>query len=175
MKTHIILLRGVMPIGKNKVPMATLREVLGKAKFKEVRTYIQSGNVILKSDLSPKELEKKIHEIIKTKMGPELAVVVRSRSQLAAILEANPLSHRDPSRVFYTLFATKPAKEKCQELMKQKFLPEEIIIADTVAYVFIPGSAARAQLTNNTIEKKLGISTTTRNLNTLTKLIELSR
>ena len=57
--TYVVLLRAVMPTGKNKVPMAQLREVLTQAGFENVRTYIQSGNVLLNTPLSAREVEKR--------------------------------------------------------------------------------------------------------------------
>lgn len=62
MKTYIILLRGVTPSGKNKVPMAPLRAALTKAGLKDVQTYIQSGNVIAASELTQAALEKLVRE-----------------------------------------------------------------------------------------------------------------
>ncbi len=64
MNTFIILLRGIMPTGKNKVPMALLREVLTKTGFKNVRTYIASGNALVESEFSQREIENRVHELI---------------------------------------------------------------------------------------------------------------
>jgi uncharacterized protein (DUF1697 family) len=175
MKTYIILLRGVMPVGKNKVPMAHLRQVLTDAGFENVRTYIASGNVILRSTLTPANLAIRVHEIIKEEIGPDLVVVVKTRAQLQKILDNNPLKKDDMSRVFYTLFAMKPSAQKVKEFMSQDYSPEEIVFNNDVAYVYIPGNYTKAKLDNNSIEKKLGVSSTTRNLNTMTKLIELSK
>jgi uncharacterized protein (DUF1697 family) len=174
MKTYVVLLRGVMPYGKNKVPMAQLRQVLTDAGFEEVRTYIQSGNVVLRTKLSPSALEKRVHKIIKGKIGPDLVVVVRTGRQLMKILDDNPMRKEDMSRVFFTVFAGKPPAQKVKELLAQDFTPEEIIIRGMHAYVYIPHNAARSQLSNNILEKKLGVSATTRNRNTLTRLIEMS-
>ena len=63
MKTHILLLRGVMPVGKNKVPMAQLRELLTTAGFKSVRTYIASGNVPPDSNLPEATIAKCVHDL----------------------------------------------------------------------------------------------------------------
>jgi uncharacterized protein (DUF1697 family) len=174
LKTYIVLLRGVMPVGKNKVPMAQLRQVLTDAGFKDVRTYIQSGNVILRTSMTARELEKNVHDLIKKYIGPDLIVIVKTESQIRRILNGNPLKKSDMSRVFYTMFAKKPPAQKVRELLSQDCSPGEIVFSNNVAYVYIPGNYTRSQLDNNSLEKILGTSATTRNINTMKKLAEMS-
>jgi uncharacterized protein (DUF1697 family) len=174
MKTYVAFLRGVMPVGKNKVAMAQLRQVLAEAGFEDVRTYIQSGNVILRTDLTPAEIEKRVHDLIREHIGPDLVVVVRTGDQLQEILGGNPFEGLDISRVFYTLFAQPPPADKVNKLISQDYSPEKIVIDGQCAYLFIPTNAARSTLSNNYLEKKLGVSATTRNNNTLRKVIEMS-
>ncbi|GAB4580989.1 MAG: DUF1697 domain-containing protein [Anaerolineales bacterium] len=174
MNTWVILLRGVMPMGKNKVPMAQLRQVLTKAGFEGVRTYIQSGNALVRTALSAPEVEKRVHDLIKEHIGADLVVVARTGAQLQKILDGNPFPNHDISRVFFTVLAQTPLEEKVKAVLSRNYAPEEIVITDEAAYLFIPGSAARSQLSNNYLEKKLGVSATTRNFNTMKKMIELS-
>lgn len=174
MNTWVVLLRGVMPTGKNKVPMAQLRQVLIDAGFENVRTYIQSGNALLQTDLSASEVEKRVHDLIQQHIGPDLVVVVRTGAQLQKILDGNPFQHHDISRVFFTVLAQTPPEEKVKQVLAQDYSPEEVVITPEAAYLYIPGSAARSKLSNNFLEKKLGISATTRNFNTIKKMIELS-
>ncbi len=175
MNTWVILLRGVMPIGKNKVPMAQLRQVLTEAGFEGVRTYIQSGNALVRTDLSAPEVEKRVHDLIQQHIGPDLVVVVRTGAQLQKILDGNPFPNHDISRVFFTVLAQTPPEEKVKQVLAKDYAPEEVVITNDAAYLFIPGSAARSQLSNNYLEKKLGVGATTRNFNTMKKLIELSK
>ena len=65
MRTYVVLLRGVMPYGRNKVPMAALRTILTEAGLRDVQTYIQSGNVIAKSELKRAEIETLVHDAIR--------------------------------------------------------------------------------------------------------------
>src|SRR5687767_11600565 len=74
MRRYVVLLRAVMPSGRNKVPMARLREVLSADGFENVRTYIQSGNVIVDTPLSARAVEARVHEVIKEHIGADLAV-----------------------------------------------------------------------------------------------------
>ncbi len=175
MKTYILLLRGVMPVGKNKVPMAQLRQVLTNAGFKDVRTYIASGNVVLRSNLSPAKIAEQVHNLIQVHIGPDLVVIVKTGSQLQKILDGNPLKKNDMARVFYTMFVKKPPAQKVKELTAQDYSPEEIVFNNNVAYVYIPGNYTKSKLDNNSIERKLGVSSTTRNLNTMRKLIQMSK
>jgi len=101
-KRYVVLLRGVMPYGKNKVPMAQLREVLTKAGYKNVRTYIQSGNAVVDTHLNTIEVEKDMHDLIKKHIGADLVVVVRTGKQLQTVIDENPFKDGfDISRVFF--------------------------------------------------------------------------
>ena len=92
MKTYVALLRGVMPTGKNKVPMAKLREVLSDNGFADVRTYIASGNVLVSSKLAPEKIETKIEKLITQHIGAELPVMVRTYLELKKVLAENPFT-----------------------------------------------------------------------------------
>lgn len=176
MKTTIVLLRAVTPTGKNKVPMAQLREVLTQAGFANVRTYIQSGNALVDTDLSAKEVEARVHDLIRQRIGPDLAIVARTRAQLQKVLAENPFKEGyDISRVFFASFSESPPRETVESLLAQDFSPEKLAINGHTAYMYIPGIYGRVKLSNNFLERKLGVSATTRNFNTLNKLIEMSR
>jgi uncharacterized protein (DUF1697 family) len=176
MKTHIILLRGVMPTGKNKLPMARLREVLAQAGFGNVRTYIASGNALVDSDLSAHEIERQVHDLIKEQIGPDLAVIVRTGDELQRVLDENPFTEGcDISRLFFVLFAAPPPDDKVKALLAEDFGDEKLAITQHAAYMYIPGTYGRGRLSGSVLEKKLGVAATMRNFNTLAKLIELSR
>lgn len=175
MNTYIILLRGVMPTGKNKVPMAQLRDVLTTAGFDNVRTYIQTGNVLMDTELSAREVENRVRELIKKHIGPDLTVVARTSAQLQKVLADNPFQDGyDIARVFFVQFAQTPDAEKVIELLTQNFGDEKLVIMDTAAYMYIPGTYGGGKLSSNFLEKKLGVAATMRNFNTMSKLIEMS-
>jgi uncharacterized protein (DUF1697 family) len=163
-----------MPTGKNKVPMADLRTVLTDAGFQGVKTYIQSGNVVLQSDLSREQLEDRVGENIKEKIGPELAIVVRTAEELQQVLDGNPFPDYDIKRVFFTMFKTYPTKELIKNVTEIEYMDEELIITDLAAYLYIPGSAARSVLSTNYLERKLKVSMTARNFNTMTRMIQMA-
>jgi uncharacterized protein (DUF1697 family) len=175
-KTYIILLRGVMPTGKNKVPMAQLREVLTQARFGNVRTYIQSGNALVDTELSAKDVKTRVRELIKNHIGPDLAVVVRTGAQLQKVLDENPFKRGyDSSRVFFVSFAEPPPPQKIKALLAQDFSPEKLAVTKDTAYLYIPGTYGRGVLSGNFLEKRLGVSATMRNFNTMNKLIRMSK
>ncbi len=171
MKSYVILLRGVMPTGKNRVSMAKLRSVLSEGSFQNVRTYIASGNALVETGLSAKATEKRVHELIREHLGPDLVVVARTGAQLRKMLEENPFGKEcDESRIFFVSFVAPPSPRKVSELLRQDFSPERLVITKRGGYLCIPGSAARSKLSNNFLERKLGVSATTRNFNTMNKL-----
>ena len=164
MNTYAILLRGVMPTGKNKVPMTQLRDVIREAGFENVQTYIQSGNVILQTTLSASELEVRIHDLILKNIGPDLTVVVRTRKEIENVLEMNPFDNQyDISRIFYVLFKEHPKMENVEKLMAITFDDEDVKINTVAGYMFIPHTYGSKKLSNNFLEKKLGVSATMRN------------
>lgn len=172
--TCIILMRGVMPSGKNKVPMARLRETLEKSGFINARTYIQSGNALVDTSLALNEVEERVRTLIKTHIGPDLAIVARTPSQIEKLLKGNPFTEQETPRVFYTLFAAPPAKKAVADVLSLDLSPNKVAFTSDGAYLHIPGSAARSKLGNNFLEKVLGVRATTRNGNTLRALVELA-
>lgn len=175
MNSYIILLRGVMPVGKNKVPMAQLREVLTDAGFGDVRTYIQSGNVFVDTELSASDAERRIRELIVRRIGPDVVVIARTRSAIQKVFNSNPFEQGyDSSRVFFVLFAETPSADKVKKLADQDFGDEKLVIGRSYAVMYIPGQYGKGKLSNNFLEKQLGISATMRNFNTMSKLLELS-
>lgn len=176
MKTYIILLRGVMPTGKNKLPMARLREVLAQAGFGNVRTYIASGNALVDSDLSAHEIERQVHDLIKEQIGPDLVVIARTGDELQRVLDENPFTDGyDISRLFFVSFAAPPPDDKVKALLAEDFGDEKLAITEHAAYMYIPGTYGRGRLSGGVLEKKLGVAATMRNFNTMAKLIALSR
>ena len=175
MNTFIVLLRGVTPNGKNRVPMVQLRQFLSEDKaFENVQTWIQSGNVILDSELPATAIAEKVNTIIKENIGADLKIIVKTPSEIQTALANNPFGNGyDISRVFFTLFNNIPDEKLVSVLQSQDFGEDKFIFTPHAIYLFIPGSAAKTKLNNNFLERKLKIDTTTRNFNTLSKMVEL--
>lgn len=174
MKTFVILLRGVMPTGKNKVPMAPLRAALTAAGLGDVRTYIQSGNVIARSNLGQARLEALVHDVIADSFGADIAVVARTADQFENVMRKNPLAGADRSRLYFSLLAAMPAKDSIAELLSVDFSPDRVRIVDDAIYSWYATKYSDSRYNNSFFERKLKVAVTTRNFNTMTKLVELS-
>jgi uncharacterized protein (DUF1697 family) len=176
MTTYILLLRGVTPSGRNKVPMAQFRETLEKAAFAHVRTYIQSGNALVDTELPAHTVEKNVRELIRNQIGPDLVVIARTGAQLEEALEANPFTKGyDISRVFFVSFEKTPPAQKVIDLLSLDISPEKLAFGENTAYMYIPGPYGRGTISGNFLEKKLGVSATMRNFNTMNRLVMMSR
>lgn len=174
---QIILLRGVMPSGKNSIPkMAVLRQHLEEAGFERVRTYIQSGNILLRSDLSKQALSQHIHDLIFEKYGADLAALVFFPEEIQAWIDALPFSPElDPSRVFFTMTMEETKAERRQALAEKTWGEAELHLTEQCAYIHAPVTYKNSKLTNNALERALGVTCTTRNLNTLRRILALAR
>ena len=158
-KPYIALLRGVMPTGKNRIPkMAELQELLS-SEFEGVRTYIQSGNIVFLSDKIRNEIAPKVSQLIKEHIGPDLPTVVATRKEVQEMLDMNPFIGEAPDLV--------------EKIQKETFDGEELAIVGDKIYLYLPKDASRSKLNNNYVEKRLKIVATTRNFNTLSKLITM--
>src|SRR5579884_285749 len=92
MGRRIVLLRGINLGPRNRVAMPQLRDLLSDAGYEEVRTYVQSGNVVLTSGQPPDELARECERLIGDRFGLEIPVIVRTGEELAAVVERNPLA-----------------------------------------------------------------------------------
>lgn len=174
MNTYIILLRGVTPSGKNKVLMAPLRAALTKAGLKEVQTYIQSGNIIARSSLSSPEIEGLVHEVIRGNFGGDITVLARTPDQLSAILEANPFKDAISPQPYFSVLATEPDGELLRELLSTDFSPDQINYHCNTIYTLYATKHSDSKFNNNYFERKLKVAATSRNINTMTKLVALA-
>src|SRR4051812_1947008 len=88
---QIVLLRGINLGPRNRVAMPALREYLEEAGFRDIRTYVQSGNIVLRSRTSPTKLAEQVRGVIADGFGLDIAVVTRKRDELGEVVERNPL------------------------------------------------------------------------------------
>ena len=174
MKTYAIFLRGVTPTGKNRVPMADLRAALAKAGLRDVRTYIQSGNVIARSQLDPTAIQSLVHDVIFRRIGADLAVMARTHPQIGKILADNPFSPDAASRTYFTLLASPPAAPLVDELRRIDFSPDRVQLIGDTLYTLYATKHSDSKFNNNFFERKLKTAGTTRNFNTLSRLRALT-
>lgn len=154
--------------------MAELRKALKKAKYSNVKTFIQSGNVILESDKSKSEIEKSIEAIIKKNFGGEIPCVAKSVKELETILKKNPFSEKDRAQIYFTMLASRPDGKIQKELLKTDFSPDKVGIIGEIIYTRYNTKVSDSKFHNNFFERKLGVKATTRNFNTMTKVLGLA-
>jgi uncharacterized protein (DUF1697 family) len=174
MKSYAIFLRGVTPTGKNRVPMADLRTALGNTGLQDVQTYIQSGNVIAKSSLDQSSIQSLVHEVIAREIGADITVIARTHDQLKRAIEGNPFPLNAASRTYFSLLAIPPASHLTKELYQLDFSPDMVKIIGSTLYTLYATKYSDSKFNNNFFERKLKVAATTRNFNTMSRLVELS-
>lgn len=174
MKTHIVLLRGVNVSGKNIIKMAILKDVLIDNNFQKVTTYIQSGNIVLTSDLEKEAVATKIQQLIYDHFQLQIAVFCLDLQEMETALQNNPfIENIEPNKLFFTFLNEEPAAEVLANLSTVDFGKDQFKVIDKVLYFYLPEGMSNSKLNNNFFEKKLKV--TGRNLNTIHKLIDLAK
>jgi uncharacterized protein (DUF1697 family) len=155
--------------------MADLRELLEEAGYEDVRTHLQSGNVVLSSTLSPRKLEAQLERQLAKGLGFDVQVLVRTRAELAKVVALDPLGKvvTNPSR-YLVSFLSKPLPARvARELEAAEIAPARLVIEGRELYAWYPDGVQRAPLAKLLDDKRLGVVSTARNWNTVTKLLEL--
>ncbi|MBI4998560.1 MAG: DUF1697 domain-containing protein [Rhodocyclales bacterium] len=173
MKPYAIFLRGVTPTGRNRVPMAELRVALAKAGLIDVQTHIQSGNVIARSALDAAATEQLVHEVIARDIGADIAVMARTPRQLADILAGIPFPAADTSKLYFSMLSARPAPKPLQALLATDFAPDRVAVVGDTIYSLYATRYSDSKFNNNFFERKLKVAATTRNFNTMSRLMEL--
>lgn len=178
MQKYIAILRGINVGGHRKILMKDLRKLFQKMKFKNVLTYIQSGNVIFDFDDSVciADIEKQITNSIKTKYGYDVPVIVRKAEDLIEILNSNPFINSDDfdiERLALTFLGEIPEKHKVSIIEEIDFSPDRFIIIGKNAFVYCSGKYSDSKISNKFFEDKLKTKATTRNWKTIKKLCEM--
>ncbi len=172
---YVILLRGINVGGNNKLPMADLRTALTDGGLENVRSYIASGNVFAGSSLGSVELAELVRTVIHDSFGLEIPVLVRTHAELVSVAERNPFEHvKDHAKLAVSFLNQEPSPFSITALLTANPEPEQFVIDGTTMYAYYPNGLGQTKLTPTLIDRKLKTVSTTRNLNTLLKLIELS-
>jgi uncharacterized protein (DUF1697 family) len=174
-QTYVALLRGVNLAGRSKVSMSDLRTLFDALEAEDVTTYLQSGNVVFKSRGADRaELTRAIEQEIRGRLGLGIAVLMRTKAQLAKVVGGNPFAGSEPATLHVTFLADKPDRDRLRKLDPKRGEPDEFHVAGQEIYLRCPGGYGRSKLTNAYFEKQLGVAATTRNWKTVTKLAELA-
>ncbi|MCB9059613.1 MAG: DUF1697 domain-containing protein [Calditrichae bacterium] len=177
MNTFISILRGINVSGQKIIKMADLKMLYEKLGYKNVRTYIQSGNVIFKhSENNVAGHINKIHDEIKNQYGFDVSVIIRTPEEFQKIIAGEPFKlNSDQLKRLYVTFLSENGKlEKLSQLEKYMAAKDKCHLSDNHLYFYCPEGYGKTKLSNNMIEKVFGISATTRNWNSVCKLYELT-
>ena len=175
MERRVVLLRGINLRSHNRVAMPELRDVLSGAGFDDVRTYVQSGNVVLSSDAVPGELEPELERLIAERFGFEVEVVVRTGDELAEVVERNPLADVavEPKRYQVTFLSEPLGRDQVDRLAALASGSERFLAHGRELYAWHPDGVARSKLWAKLAGKGLGVKATSRNWTTVTTLLAM--
>lgn len=178
MNKYLSLLRGINVSGKKNVKMDDLRSLYESLGLKNVVTYVQSGNVIFESPSVKKaELKAQIEKRIEGKYHFSVPVEIRTQGELENILHNNPYDHIDIAKegttFLVTFLSSIPSAKLVNAIQTFVHAPEKLVVNGHEVYLHCPNGYGKSKLSNNFLEKKLGIEATTRNWKTVNKLYEL--
>ncbi|MCB0013849.1 MAG: DUF1697 domain-containing protein [Anaerolineales bacterium] len=176
MKQYVALFRGINVGGNNILPMAKLRELLTAMGLADVRSYIQSGNVVFRSEAGQTRaaLSSQISAAIERDFGFAPRILLLERSELEAAMAANPYPEgEDEPKSLHLYFLTEPAGSPNLDLLRgQQLENERFTLQDQVFYLHAPDGIGRSKLATN-VDRALGVATTARNWRTVSKLREM--
>jgi len=177
MTTCIALLRGINVGGRNSVKMEALRGIFERLGFHDVRTYVQSGNVVFGA-LHTEDLSHRIEEGLRDSVGLPVTVLVRTAPELTQIMVANPFlgeSGVEPAKLYVTFLARQPAPSGWEALRALPAGKDRCHGVGREVYLHCPDGYGRTKLSNTALERVLATSATTRNWATVGRLVEMAR
>jgi uncharacterized protein (DUF1697 family) len=174
--TYLALLRGVNVGGKNKLPMKDLAAMFVEAGCADVRTFIQSGNVVFRADAA---LSRRVPDLVAAQIterfGYRTPVVLRSTEQLREVIRSNPFLEEgaDENWLYVMFLAGAPSAAAVASLDPQRSPGDSFVVRGRDVYLRLPNGSADSKLTNAYFDSKLATVSTARNWRTTTKLLEL--
>ena len=172
----VVLLRGVNLGPSRRLAMADLRALLAELGYDDALTHLQSGNAVLSTRKTPAALKRELEAQLAAELGLETEVFVRTRAELADVVARNPLANvvDNPSRYLVNFLARKANAEAKGKLAAVDVAPERFAVSGREIYSWHPNGIHGSKLASLLGERRLGISATARNWNTVTKLLELA-
>jgi uncharacterized protein (DUF1697 family) len=176
---YAALLRGINVGGSRKVPMAELRALMENLGYDDVRTHLQSGQAVFSSGHGDEDaLAAELAEGIERHFGFGVDVIVRDHAYLRAVADACPFPAADlePKQLHVTYFSAPVTPGRFAEIDQAAFLPEEFRLGDRALYLYAPNGLGRSKLAEHLAKPRVtrGVIATTRNWNTVVKLVELT-
>ncbi|WP_067176683.1 DUF1697 domain-containing protein [Microtetraspora niveoalba] len=171
---YVALLRGINVGASTAMAMPDLRAVVERLGHSEVRTHLRSGNVVFTSaDERPDRVASLIERGIAEDLGLTVSVIVRTAAELRRIVEENPLAVPDPTRFTVMFLSGPPDRAALEGIDPAAYAPEEMRIGARELYLHFPEGMRRTRL-DPLLAKRLSGTWTTRNWNTVTRLLALA-
>lgn len=176
MATIVAFLRGINVGGVKRVAMADLRALVENLGYADVRTHLQSGNVVFGADAAPEEAARAIEAAIAERLGLEVTVVARTADELAAVVAEDPLAGvaGDPAR-HLVVFLDGPDPAVLAELGGRDYGEERLVVREREIHLWCPGGVHRSRAARDAGGPGVARIATARNWRTLTKLLEMAR
>jgi uncharacterized protein (DUF1697 family) len=178
MAVIISMLRGINLGRHNRVSMDALRALYTSLKLREPQTYVQSGNVIFKTDERDiSKLSKRIESAIQKKLGFQTEVVLRSTAEMRDVVARNPFAKRrgiEPGKLLVTFLSADPGEQARAKLRATQCAPDEIFLDGREAYIYFPNGMGRPTLSWALIPKTLKVGGTGRNWNSVQKMLAMA-
>ena len=177
MSKYLSMLRGINVSGQKSIKMDDLIKLYESLNYKNVSTYIQSGNVLF--DSSEEKLENiagKIEKKIKKEFSYDVPVIIRTKNDLGHIINTNPFLKRkniDHSKLHFTFLSKLPEGQVPLKIIETKSDEDEFYIKSKEIYLYCPNGYGRTKYTNSFFENNLNVNATTRNWNTVNKLFKM--
>ena len=178
MTITISMLRAVNVGGHNKIKMDALRALYESLNLRDAQTYVQSGNVIFRTDeRDVPRLAKRIEDAIERKFGFRPDVILRTAAEMREVIARNPFAKRrgiEPGKLLVSFLASDPGEEARGKVRQMKCDPEEMRIEGREIYIYFPNGAGRSKLNWAGLGKVLKTPATGRNWNSVTKMLEMA-
>jgi len=175
MKTYIALFRGINIGGANILPMKELTSILAGLGLRDIRTYIQSGNVLFRSDDDAASLAGDIGATVRERYGFEPKVMLLEKADMERAVRSNPFpeAESNPKTLHLAFLDSIPANPDLEGLQKLSANGEEFRLSGKLFYLHAPGGVGRSKLAA-AMEKRLGVPITARNWRTVLKLRDMA-
>jgi uncharacterized protein (DUF1697 family) len=173
------MLRAVNVAGHQKISMEALKTLCVSMGLKDVKTYIQSGNIVFREHgKTPEKLARTLENGIEAKFGFRPAVLVRTVAEMRAVITNNPFAQRDevqPNKLLVVFMNSAPVQKTVDQVLTLPCDPEEIHILGREIYIYYPEGMARPKVPLARLERILQCSSTGRNWNTVNKLLAMAK
>ncbi len=172
----VALLRGINVGGNNKIPMADLKALCGDLGWKDVATYIQSGNVVFSASGTPAKQEVALQAAIQKSFGFTISVLARTAADWQSFIETNPFSKaaKTEAKMLMLALAQKPFNKTAEAALSEKATSgEKLQQVGNALWIHFPGGVGKSKLTPAVLDRLAGSPVTLRNWNTVMAISDL--